>query len=118
MKKKYIAVVLSALMAVAVSGCENGEDNSESIVNTLPNTTDIFNIENRGDMAVTLYYDVEEPNVSFIAPDGTVISTIELPTDRGDGAVCFHIANAVPGQWYMNYDKKTNNSLEVNWAPE
>ena len=51
-------------------------------------------------------------------PDGTDIDTDELPTERGYNEVCYHIADAAPGQWQMAYDKKSNNSLDVNWAPD
>lgn len=81
------------------------------------NTTDIFNIQSQSDMAVTLYYDTEEPTVSFIAPDGTVILASELSSSRGDGAVCYYISSAIAGQWKISYDKKANNFLDVNWAP-
>ncbi len=81
------------------------------------NTTDIFNIQSQSDMAVTLYYDTEEPTVSFIAPDGTVILASELSSSRGDGAVCYYILSAIAGQWKISYDKKANNFLDVNWAP-
>lgn len=80
-------------------------------------TANIFNIADRGNMAVTLYYDVEEPTISFIAPDGTVVSVSELLSDRGNKAVCYYIPDAMAGQWQMNYDKKSNDKLEVNWAP-
>lgn len=80
-------------------------------------TTNIFNIADSGNMTVTLYYDVEEPTISFISPDGTLISANELTTERGDTAVCYYIPDAMAGQWQMNYDKKSNDKLEVNWAP-
>ncbi|MCM1463626.1 MAG: hypothetical protein NC084_13065 [Bacteroides sp.] len=69
-------------------------------------------------MAVTIYYDVEEPTVTFITLGGTKISADSLPTDRDNGAVCWYISNAAPGQWKMNYDKKNNTELDVNWAPD
>lgn len=81
------------------------------------NTMNIFNIQSQSDMAVTLYYDTEEPTVSFIAPDGTVILASELSSSRGDGAVCYYISSAIAGQWKISYDKKANNFLDVNWAP-
>lgn len=75
MKKKitFAALVWAALLAL--SGCgDNSGGNSESLVSVaLPNTVDIFNIENPSDMAVTLYYDIEEPTVAFIMPNGTMM---------------------------------------------
>lgn len=120
MKKKitFAALVWAALLAL--SGCgENSDGNSESLVSVaLPNTVNIFDLESSSDMAVTLYYDVEEPTIAFIMPDGMALETSELPTERGKGAVCYHIADAAPGQWQMAYDIKNNVNCNVNWAPD
>ncbi|MCX4357392.1 MAG: hypothetical protein OSJ43_14435, partial [Oscillospiraceae bacterium] len=101
MKKKTTFAALIWAVTFALSGCgDKSENASESVVSVaLPDKIDIFNIENQSDMAVTLYYDVEEPTIAFIMPDGTTLETDELPTERGKGAVCYHIADAVPGQW-------------------
>lgn len=120
MKKKITFAALVWAAMFALSGCgENSDGNSESLVSvTLPNTVDIFNLESSSNMAVTLYYDVEEPTIAFIMPDGTTLETSELPTERGKGAVCYHIADAAPGQWQMAYDRKNNVNCNVNWAPD
>ena len=111
MKLKPITIALVVGASLMMTSCVNKAANER-------NTTNIFNIESQGDMAVTLYYDVEEPTITFITPGGTKISADSLPTDRGNNAVCYHIADAAPGQWKMAYDKKSNNSLDVNWAPD
>lgn len=120
MKKKITFAALIWAATFALSGCGDKPENaSESAVSVaLPNTVDIFNIEKPSDMAVTLYYDIEEPTVAFIMPDGTTRETSELPTERGKGAVCYHIADAVLGQWKMAYDRKNNVNCNVNWAPD
>ena len=119
MKKKITFAALIWAATFALSGCGDKPENvSESVVSvTLPDKIDIFNNENQSDMAVTLYYDVEEPTVAFIMPDGTMLETSELPTERGKGAVCYHIADAAPGQRQMAYDRKNNVNCNVNWAP-
>lgn len=109
MKLNILAAALAISSSLMMTSCVKTAENS---------TTDIFNIDNPCDMAVTLYYDVEEPTITFITPGGTKISADGLPTDRDNGAVCYHIANAAAGQWRMNYDKKNNGTLEVNWAPD
>ena len=116
MKKKITFAALIWAATFALSGCGDKPENaSESAVSVaLPNTVDIFNIEKPSDMAVTLYYDIE----AFIMPDGTTRETSELPTERGKGAVCYHIADAAPGQWKMAYDRKNNVNCNVNWAPD
>ena len=118
MKKKITFAALIWAAMFALSGCgEKSDGNSESLVSVaLPNTVNIFDLESSSDMAVTLYYDVDEPTVAFIMPDGTTLETTELPTERGKGAVCYHIANAAPGQWKMAYDRKNNVNCNVNWA--
>lgn len=108
MKLKPITIALAVGAALMMTSCVKTAENS---------TTNIFNIDSSCDMAVTLYYDVEEPTITFIMPSGTKISADDLPTDRDNGEVCYHIANAAAGQWQMNYDKKNNGTLEVNWAP-
>ena len=120
MKKKITFAALIWAVTFALSGCGDKPENvSGSVVSVaLPNTVDIFNLESSSDMAVTLYYDVEEPTVAFIILDGTMRETSELPTERGKGAVCYHIADAVPGQWKMAYDRKNNVNCNVNWAPD
>lgn len=120
MKKKITFAALIWAATFALSGCGDKSENvSESVISVaLSDKIDIFNIENQSDMAVTLYYDVEEPTIAFIMPDGTMLETSELPTERGKGAVCYHIADAAPGQWQMAYDRKNNVNCNVNWAPD
>lgn len=120
MKKKITFAALIWAAMFALSGCgDKSENASESVASvTLPDKIDIFNIENQSDMAVTLYYDIEEPTVAFIMPDGKTLETAELPTERSKGAVCYHIADAAPGQWQMAYDRKNNVNCNVNWAPD
>lgn len=120
MKRKITFAALIWAATFALSGCGDKPENaSESAVSvTPPNTVDIFNIENPSDMAITLYYDIEEPTVAFIMPYGTTRESSELPTERGKGAVCYHIADAAPGQWKMAYDRKNNVNCNVNWVPD
>ncbi|MCM1167269.1 MAG: hypothetical protein NC401_14775 [Ruminococcus sp.] len=108
MKLKPVTMALALGAALMTTSC----------INRAEKTVDIFNIDSPRDMAVTIYYDVEEPTVEFITPGGTKIPADRLPTDRDNGGVCWHISSAAPGQWKMNYDKKNNGELEVNWAPD
>ena len=103
MKKKITFAALIWAATFALSGCgDKPENTSESVISVaLPNTVDIFNLESSSSMAVTLYYDVEEPTIAFIMPDGTALEMAELPAERGKGVVCYHIADAAPGQWQM-----------------
>ena len=120
MNKKITFTALLWAALIALSGCGAKPENSSgsAISESALKTTDIFNVETTSNMTVTLYYDIEEPTITFIMPDGTEIDPDELTTERGNNAVCYHIADAAPGQWKMAYDKKSNNSLDVNWAPD
>ena len=115
-KIKAVLSVITIGITLLCAGCVDKENGSSR--SSAAKIGDIFNLDHQEDMAVTFYFDVEEPDVIFIAPDGTEISSGELPSDREDGAVCYYIGGAVPGQWRINYDKKSNAKLDVNWAPQ
>ena len=127
-KIKAVLSVITIGITLLCAGCvdkENGSSSSStsstsgtSSISSAAKIGDIFNLDHKEDMAVTFYYDVEEPDVIFIAPDGAEISSGELPSDRDDGAVCYYIDGAGPGQWRIKYDKKSNTKLEANWAPQ
>lgn len=103
------------------SGSDSSDDTSTSSAGTASNSntaiSDIFNNESPSNMAVTIYYDIEEPSVYFIDPNGNVNLGSSYTVDRGDKSVCYYIPNAVAGQWAMGCDKKSNTALNVNWAP-
>lgn len=82
-------------------------------------TAQIFNLGSASNMAVTISYDTERPTVSFIAPDGTEVTTDTLSSDADDTAMvlCYYIPDAAAGQWQISYDKKSNDELDVSWAP-
>ncbi len=115
-KIKAVLSVITIGITLLCAGCVDKENGSSR--SSAAKIGDIFNLDHQEDMAVTFYFDVEEPDVIFIAPDGTEISSGELPSDRDDGAVCYYIGGAVPGQWQIKYDKKSNSKLDVNWAPQ
>ena len=130
-KIKAVLSVITIGITLLCAGCvdkENGSSSSStsssssssgsSSISSAAKIGDILNLDHQEDMAVTFYYDVEEPDVIFIAPDGAEIFSGELPSDRDDGAVCYYIDGAVPGQWRIKYDKKSNSKLEANWAPQ
>lgn len=99
----------------------NESDSSDSSDNVVSSTetsvSDIFNLENPSNMAVTVYYDVEEPSVYFVDPNGNTNLGSSYTVDRGDKAVVYYIPNAMAGQWVIGCDKKSNTQLNVNWAP-
>lgn len=99
----------------------NSSDSAESTAvgetsNTEISEADIFNNDSPSNMAVTIYYDVEEPSVYFVDPNGNINLGSSYTVDRSDKAVCYYIPNAIAGQWLIGCDKKGNTTLNVNWA--
>lgn len=74
-------------------------------------------IETEQDLVIWVSWDVEQPTVVFIAPDGTEYD----PTQESDSTTAFvststlyySIKNAPAGQWRMRYDKLSNTELEI-----
>lgn len=101
------------------SASTNESDSSDSsdgeVSDTETSVSDIFNLENPSDMAVTIYYDVEEPAVYFVDPNGNTNLGSSYTVERGDKYVCYYIPNAMAGQWVIVCDKKGNTMLNVNW---
>lgn len=79
-------------------------------------TKELFTIDSSYNMAVSVLFDNEMPDVSFIAPNGKVIEGISLQYDSGDDWIQFYIPNAMAGTWAITYDKKSNTQLEINYS--
>lgn len=82
----------------------------------------LFDLSRERNMAITVMYDTEPPEVSFIAPDGTeygdeAISDGDMAFSDSGNALYFRIPNAMAGEWTIVYDKGKNTELEVGYAP-
>ncbi|MDE7297270.1 MAG: hypothetical protein K2N94_00390 [Lachnospiraceae bacterium] len=114
---KKLQIGMMRLIAVLYAAALTVHGAAPATVRAAEQTADIFYLTEAANMAVTIYYDVEKPEISFVAPNGTVYSEADLTFEAGEGAVCYYIPNAMTGQWRMNYDKGPNGELDVNWAP-
>ncbi len=79
-------------------------------------------ISERQSMAFSFTYDVEEPTVSFTAPNGDVYGQEALDKgtmwkEAGEGFVTYYIPDAEGGTWTVTYDKGRNQTLELTYAP-
>ncbi len=93
-------------------------DNSENSTNNGSSVEEkvIFNLSDWSNMSVTVDFNLEEPEVTFIDPQGNEISGSEYTSDHKTNSVCYYIDNAEPGQWRLRCDKKGNTELSYNWA--
>ncbi|NLZ45080.1 MAG: zinc ribbon domain-containing protein [Clostridiales bacterium] len=114
--KKTGYIVIFALVALLISfftipvGATTAKDVAKL-------KSDLFTITQSSNMAVTIYYDTEEPTVYFQSPDGKDVFIENLTVQRDEKVVAYFIPNAMAGKWVMYYDKGTNSELDVNWAP-
>ncbi len=76
-------------------------------------TKPIFNLDRESNMAVTIFFDGEEPAVTFTDPHGKIIVGSEYTADHRSGSVCYYVENAEPGQWLVSCGKP----FTVDWQP-
>ena len=84
--------------------------------------TELFTLDSTRNMAISVTYDTEPPAVVFIAPNGdryddaAVAAGKMSKTDSGE-ALFYRIPNAQAGTWTIEYDKKGNTDVTLNYAP-
>jgi len=79
---------------------------------------EVVNLEKNQSIVIWIRWDKEQPDVMFIAPDGTEFD----PTAERQGTTTvangnnmyYIIENAAAGQWKIRYDKKSNTTLDVS----
>lgn len=82
----------------------------------------LFTLSQTRNMSITVAYDSEIPDIAFISPSGEKYKEGRVTDDKMtvkhiEGAINYLIPNAAPGDWYIEYDKLTNSTLDVNYAP-
>lgn len=107
---KIAAFMLSALLAVLVfpSAAKAAEQEKK-----------LFSLSETKNMSIMITYDKEEPDIAFVAPDGTVYAegSENVTVVRKDKKLNFMIEQCSAGDWYIRYDKKSNGTVEVSYAP-
>lgn len=105
------------------SGSPDSSQSETSEQDTPPVTQTIFSIDEPADMAVMITYDTEQPDVSFIAPDGAVYAGVVLKSETeivADGSseevvTRWYIPNAMAGTWQITYLKGENENVGIHW---
>ncbi len=97
------------------SGEDSSDDTSKDESAESPDefTNPIFNLDRTSNMAVTIFFDGDEPEVSFIDPHGEIIAGSEYTADHRTDSACYYLENAEPGQWHVSCDKP----FAADWQP-
>lgn len=111
MKKSLASRILGALIALLLLP-------ALSAPAAAAQQADLITLDRVTDLVVIVGYDTEEPEITFLAPDGTryAESLDNVRVDRGEGILYFHISQAQAGAWRLSYDKKGNQELTINFA--
>ena len=75
------------------------------------------NLEEPQDIVIWIEWDVEQPIVVFLAPDGTeydpTVATDDTASGTGENVLYYTIRGAQAGQWNVRYDKLGNSQLDI-----
>jgi len=82
----------------------------------LPQSRDIFTIDEPHNMTVLVVFNEEPPVVEFIAPDGNAIDMANLRQKPGSNYTQYFIPNAMPGIWRMAYDPLSNTEITTPYS--
>jgi len=82
----------------------------------LPESRDIFTINDSYNMTVVVTFDVEPPIVQFIAPDGGRIDMAGIRYRPGGNFTQYFLPNAMPGTWRMVYDPLENTEISTPYS--
>lgn len=74
-------------------------------------------LEEVQDIVIWIEWDVEQPTVVFLAPDGReydpTVATDDTASGTGENALYYTIRGAQAGQWNVRYDKGNNTQLDI-----
>lgn len=108
-KLKFILAVIMICMLVPVTALTAFAETETATLTTL---------ETSGDLTVMFTYDSERPDITFISPSGDRYSEDSgedvVESAHGDYWSTYKIINAEAGEWQVEYDKKSNTSLEFS----
>ena len=92
--------------------------NSGSLMgNSLPESRDLFTLENYYNMTVLVVFDQEEaPIVQFIAPDGSRVDMDNIRYRPGSNFTQYFLPNSMPGLWKMAYNPLSNTEITTPYS--
>lgn len=81
--------------------------------------SELVTLDAARDIVVIFTYDSEAPAVSLTDPSGKVYAAEAdfAAVRQGDHAVYYYLKEAAAGTWYVDYDKKSNQELDVHVMP-
>jgi hypothetical protein len=111
MTKKLLSAIFAVILLLGILP-----------VTTLAAEDVLFELSEPRNMSITVAYENDPPDISFIAPTGEIYDSAAIAAGKMElydsGSVLyFRIPNAYVGQWKIVYDKKNNSTIEVNCAP-
>ncbi len=121
-------VLLLGVFPISSLAEEESEASSEAVEESTegekPQTGEdvLFELDERRNMAIAVSYENDPPEISFIAPNGDVYGDEAIADGRMEfydsGSVLyFRIPDASRGEWRIVYDKKNNDTIDVDCAP-
>ena len=84
--------------------------------NNLPNTRELFTLHDTYNMTVVVVFDVEQPIVQFVAPDGSHVDMENIRYRTGSNFTQFFLPNSMPGLWQMNYNPLSNTEISTPYS--
>lgn len=114
--KKFVFILVVILMLV-VGGCDRG--------NTDLPMSSIYEVSTTGAFQFAFHYEKEEPIFEFISPSGIIYKedsenmAVERATQCGGmKSVYYLFEKGEIGEWKINYDKFTNESVDFYYAED
>ncbi len=77
---------------------------------------ELFVLDRSYNMAVSVRYDTQLTDITFVSPSGDMIAAGTLPHDSGEGWVQYYIQNAAAGRWEIIYDKSNNTLFDIYYS--
>ena len=115
--KQHLAVLIVAISAVVVSlGIVIALSFPTSADPILPESRDVFTLNDSYNMTVVVVFDEERPIVQFVAPDGTLSDMANIRYRPGSNFTQYFLPGAMPGVWSMNYDPLSNTEISTPYS--
>lgn len=107
--KKLSVLMVIILSILMVTGC------STKTIDPNKTTRDLYELEEELYMIVTVYFEGEYPNISFIPPKGSELVGDNLNGEYGDDWAQFYLEPQL-GKWKIKHDKDREDDMEVHYS--